>query len=84
MILEGILNLVKGVLLSVISLFPALPDMSFLSQSVSDLLNLFVLIDSVVSVRLVGSCFTALFVFTNIDLIWSVIMWVVRKIPGVS
>lgn len=84
MILEGILNLVKGVLLFVISLFPVLPDMSFLSQSVSDLLSLFVLIDSVVSVRLVGSCFSVLFIFTNVDLIWSVIMWVVRKIPGVS
>lgn len=84
MILEGILGLVKSVLLFVIGLFPPLPDLNFLSHSLAELFNLLILIDSIVSVRLFGFCLGALFVFSHIDFMWSVVMWVVKKIPGVS
>lgn len=84
MIVKLLLEIVKGVLLFIIGLFPALPDMSFLVQPLTAVTDLFVVINSFVSVRLVGFCLSVLVVFANIDFIWSIIMWVVRKIPGVE
>ena len=84
MIIEGIMNVLKVVILFIIGLFPKLPDMSTLSQSVNSVTAVFSAVDSFISVSLLGFCFGVLFIFTHIDFIWSIIMWVIRKIPGVS
>lgn len=84
MIIEGIMNVLQAVILFIISLFPKLPDMSFLSQSVESVTSVLCAVDAFISVELVGFCLGVLFVFTHIDFIWSIIMWVIRKIPGVS
>lgn len=84
MIVEAIFNLIKALVLFIIGLFPTLPDMSFLSSSIQPVINVLASIDSFVSVPLVAGCFVALIVFMNIDFVWSIIMWVIRKIPGVS
>lgn len=84
MIIEGILVVVKGVILFIVNLFPTLPDMDFLSTSFQPLVNVMATINSFVSVSLFAGCCVAFIVFMNIDFIWSIIMWVVRKIPGVT
>lgn len=84
MILEAIFNLIKSLVLFVVGLFPAMPDLSFLSQSLQSVINVLSSINSFVSVSLVAWCFFTLILFMNMEFIWSVIMWVIKKIPGVS
>ena len=84
MIISAIFNLIKATILFVIGLFPALPDLSFLAQSIQPFIDLLHGINLFVSVPLLGFCLGVLFVVWNIDFFWSIIMWVVRKIPGVS
>lgn len=84
MVVELLCNLLKLFLLFIISLFPELPDMQALSNSVSAVSDVLISVNSFISVRLVGGCGLALFLFTNADFVWSIIMWVVKKIPGVS
>lgn len=82
MIIEFICNVLAAVLLGVIKLFPALPkiDTSFLD----DVIRALSLIDTFISLRVLSGCFLVVFLFMNIQTIWSVIMWVVRKLPGVE
>lgn len=84
MIVELLLDLVKSAILFIIRLFPTLPEMDFLTDSLDAVLSVLVAIDSFVSVRLFSICVVFLFAFTHIEFIWSIIMWVIRKIPGVS
>ncbi len=83
MIVEAIFNLLKLVILLVIGLFPDIPSLGS-SSSVNPLFDVLRAVNSFVSVPLVGFCVAALFVFLNADFLWSIIMWVVRKIPGVE
>lgn len=84
MIIEGIFNLIKGLILFVISLFPSLPDMTFLSQSLEPFVKVISSVNSFVSVPLFAGCCLVLVVILNIEFVWSVIIWVVKKIPGIS
>lgn len=82
MIVEAICNVLAGLVLGVIKLFPTLPklDTSFLDG----IIQVFSLIDTFVSLRVLSVCFTVYFTFMNIQTVWSVIMWVVRKLPFVG
>lgn len=84
MILEAIFNLIKSLVLFIIGLFPAMPDMSFLSQSLQSVIDILSSINSFVSVSLFAWCGFTIILFMNLEFIWSVIMWVIKKIPGVS
>lgn len=84
MIIEALLNLLKVVLLFLIGLFPALPDMSGLISFFDSVFQLYLNVDSFVSVQLVGICIVLIFLFSNIEVIWGIVMWVVKKIPGVE
>lgn len=84
MILEGIFNMIKFIVLSVINLFPALPDTTFLIQNFEPLFKALSNINSFVSVPLLSKCLVTLLLFMNIEFLWSCIMWVVRKIPFVE
>ena len=84
MIVEAILNLLKSFLFFVIGLFPALPETSGLPTSINSVIQVIASVDYIVDVAVVGFCLTMLFLFTHIEFVWGVIMWVIRKIPGVS
>lgn len=82
MIIEMFLNVIWLVLRGVIALMPTLPvvplpllDGVFKALSMTDL---------VVNVKVLASCLGILFLFSSIELIWGIIMWVVRKIPSVN
>ena len=84
MIVEGILNAIKLFLKFLINLFPTLPafedSSGFLNKlgEVVGYANLFCYLNVVLS------CLVLCFVVANARAIWALIMWIVRKIPGVS
>jgi ABC-type sulfate transport system permease subunit len=82
MIVEAIFNLIALLILGVISLFPTIPIID--TSGLDGLFNVLSLIDSFVSLRAVSVCFVVIFIFMNIQIVWGIIMWVVRKIPGVE
>jgi hypothetical protein len=83
-IIEFIMNILKSFFLFVIGLFPALPDMTGLAGSVAPVAQVLGAVDHFVDLGVVAACVAALFVFANVEFIWGVIMWVIRKIPGVE
>lgn len=84
MILEFVMNLLKVFLLAVIGLFPTLPSMDWLIDGIDPVFEVIGLVDHVVSIRTLALCFGVLLVVSNIQFVWGIIMWVIRKIPGVS
>lgn len=65
-------------------LLPTFPSFEGLNTALGPVLYCLKLVNMFVSVRLVGSCFLMILVIYNIKFIWSLLMWLVRKIPGVS
>lgn len=82
MIIEAILNAMFAVILGVVNLFPTLPkiEITFLDG----IFQVFSLVDTFVSLKTVSYCLVTVFFFMNIEVVWSVIMWVVRKIPSIN
>lgn len=85
MIIESVMNLFKSFILFVIGLFPTLPDSSSLYGFLEPLKSVFSVADMFIDVRVVMTCFLITLLVYNVKFIWSVVMWVIRKIPlGVS
>jgi len=86
MIIQALLDLVKVFILFVIGLFPTLPESDFnlmfnYLSPVADVINT---ADLFVDISVCTTCVGVIFLVYNARAIWSLIMWVVRKIPGVS
>lgn len=79
MIVEVILNFLVGIVLGIIKLFPAIPQVNL--DFFNWIIRVFSLIDMFVSLRVLSACLVVIFVVMNAKLIWSVIMWIVRKLP---
>lgn len=84
MIIMLLMELLKMLILLVLSLFPDLPAVDWLAESLADFGVMMQGVGMFISVRTVSMCFVLILVCYNARAIWSVIMWVVRKIPGVS
>jgi len=84
MILELIMDAIKAVILFVIRLFPTLPEMNFIKEWVSYFGELLLFVNRFVYLRVLGICLITILICYNLRLIWSIIIWVLRKIPGVS
>jgi len=84
MILELIMDAIKAVILFVISLFPTLPAMYFIKDWVNYFGELLLFVNRFVYLRVLGICLITILICYNLRLIWSIIIWVLRKIPGVS
>lgn len=78
------MELIKLFVLFLIGLVPKLPDLSGLKPAVDALFTCYENLDSFIDVRVCCICVLALILVANAQLIWAIIMWVVRKIPGVS
>lgn len=84
MVLQAILEALKSLILFVVGLFPRLPDVSFIRSYVFSFVELARSVNMVLDLKVVGSCFTLILLVYNARAVWSVIIWAVRKIPGVS
>lgn len=82
MIVEAILNIIKFVIVGVISIFPKIPTMQF--SYLDNVFQVLSVTDLIINVRVMAVCFGVLFAVLNAQLIWGVVMWVVRKIPSVN
>lgn len=84
MIIEGILNLVKSLLLFLVGLLPQLPTFDIQSSALTDVAKVVGYANRFCNLNIVVGCCGILIAVYNAKAIWSLIMWVVRKIPGVS
>ena len=84
MIVKLLMELLKALILFVLSLFPRLPDFAFMRDYVQSFVDLIHAANLAVSIPVVGTCLLLIIICYNLRAVWSVIMWVVRKIPGVS
>lgn len=84
MIIEFLCNIFFSVIRFFVGLFPSFPSFDFLGSPLEPVFYVLGFINNFVSVALAGTCFMAILVVYNIKFVWSIIMWLVRKIPGVS
>lgn len=84
MIVKVIMDALKAVLLFFIGLFPAFPDLTGLLDVVQPFFEALGMVDAFVSVKLLATCIGALLLISQAELVWSVIVWVYKKLPGVS
>lgn len=67
-----------------VGLFPAFPRFDSLAVTLDPIAYIIRLLDMFVSLELVSRCLLAILVVYNIKFGWSILMWVIRKIPGIS
>lgn len=84
MIVELVCNVFFGVAGFILSVIPAFPSFEKLNASLSPIFYVLKLINMFVSVKAAGVCCLIVLVVYNIKFIWSICMWLIRKIPGVS
>lgn len=84
MIVEFFCNILFALVRFLIGCFPRFPDFSSLNVSLSPLFYIIRFINNFVSVPLIGKCCLIILVVYNIKFAWSIVMWLIRKIPGVS
>lgn len=82
MIVEALCSLIFALVKGVLSLFPSLPAID--TSGIDSVMRALSVLDTFVSLRMISYCFVTVFIFMNIEVFWGVIMWVVRKIPGVE
>lgn len=82
MIIEGLLAVIKFIVLGIINMLPTIP--SFSISYLDGVFNVLSMTDLILNVRVMAVCLSILFVVTNAQLIYGVIMWVVRKLPFVK
>jgi hypothetical protein len=82
MIIEFLLDMIFNVVSLVLNLFPALP--SFDVAGLSGFLDLLSKSAVFVPYDTFLSCMATWFAFYNVELFWSIIEWVYKKIPGVD
>ena len=82
MILEAIINMVMGLIGGLIGLLPAMPDISALNISgLSHILSkVFIVFPFPLFCFIVGN----IVFWIALDIIWAIIEWVYKKIPGVD
>lgn len=84
MIIEGICNVFFGVIGFIVGLFPKFPSFEALNVSLAPLFYVIKFVNLFISVKVIGGCLLILLVIYNSKFVWSIMMWLVKKIPGVS
>ena len=67
-----------------VGLFPAFPRFNNLAVTLGPVAYTLQFLDMFISLRTVSACLLAILVTYNIKFGWSILMWVIRKIPGIS
>ena len=82
MIVEAILFAIKFIVLGVISMLPTLPKVQI--EYLDGIFMAVSTLDLIINLKVLAVCLALLFLSMHTSFIWSVIMWVVRKIPGIE
>ena len=67
-----------------VKLFPTFPRFNNLAVSLNPIAYVIRFLNMFVSLQAVSRCLIAILVVYNIKFGWSILMWVIRKISGVS
>lgn len=67
-----------------VGLFPAFPRFDSLTVTLNPIAYVIRFLDLFVSMQMVSRCLLIILIIYNIKFGWSILMWVIRKIPGVS
>ena len=84
MIIELFCNIFFALAHFLINLFPKFPSFNGLNASMSPLLYVVKFVNMFISVSLLSRCMIILLIVYNLKFVWSIFMWLIRKIPGVS
>ena len=67
-----------------VGLFPAFPRFDSLAVTLNPIAYVIRFLNLFVSMQMVSRCLLIILIIYNIKFGWSILMWVVRKIPGIS
>lgn len=67
-----------------VGLFPAFPRFDSLAVTLDPVAYVIRFMDLFVSMKTVSRCLLVILIVYNIKFGWSILMWIIRKIPGVS
>ena len=84
MIIELIFNAIFFILNFLIGLFPRFPSFKSLEISLQPVYYVLSFLNTFISLKAVSMGLVIVLLVYNLKFVWSIIMWLVRKIPGVS
>lgn len=84
MIVEFFCNIVFGLLNFLIGLFPSFPSFESLNVSLAPVFYVARLVNVFLPLGVVSSCLLIVLFVYNVKFVWSILMWIIKKIPGVS
>lgn len=84
MILEFFCNLFFSLAHFLINLFPRFPSFAQLNVSLSPLFYVIKFVNMFISIPVLGRCMIIVLIVYNLKFVWSILMWLIKKIPGVS
>ena len=67
-----------------VGLFPAFPRFDSLAVTLDPVAYVIRFMDLFVSMKTVSRCLLVILIVYNIKFGWSILLWIIRKIPGVS
>lgn len=84
MIIEFICNIFFALMHFLVGLFPRFPSFNGLQVSLGPVFYVLRFINQFINLKVVGYGLILVLLVYNIKIVWSILMWLVRKIPGVS
>ena len=85
MIFEGLLSIFRSIALFVINLIPPMNNVgNWVNTSLDPLFDVIIAANMFINVPVMAGCFLAVVMVSNAQLLWGILMWIVRKIPGVN
>lgn len=84
MIVEFLCNIFFGVVNFFVSLMPTLPDLSPLAQPLQSVFWVVRMLNMLINIKVVAAGLILILIVHNVKFVWSMFMWLLRKIPGVS
>lgn len=67
-----------------VHLFPSFPRFDALTTALDPIAYVIRFLDMFISMKTVSLCLLIILIIYNIKFGWSILMWVIRKIPGLS
>lgn len=67
-----------------VGLFPTFPRFDSLTTALDPIAYVIRFMDMFISMKTVSLCLLIILIIYNIKFGWSILMWVIRKIPGIS
>lgn len=84
MIIELICNVFFFLANLLVSILPTFPSFERFNVDLSPFFAVIKLVNTFVDIRVLGACLVIVLFIYNIKFVWSILMWLIRKIPGVS